>query len=128
MAVKLELSFGDFFDRLTILEIKRDRVADAAKRTVIESELARFEAARNSIRIDQSPAAAMIRKLRSINEELWDIEDRIRAFEKARDFGEGFIACARSVYLTNDQRAEIKRNIDTALGSDVYDVKFYSAD
>ena len=128
MAVTIELTFGDFFDRLSILEIKHDRIADPEKRQVVARELARYSRASDALAINKAGIAILLEDLKAINAALWDLEDNVRDHERRGDFDAGFIELARSIYRTNDQRADIKRRIDQALGSDTFEVKHFRAD
>ncbi|MFK5915621.1 MAG: DUF6165 family protein [Woeseiaceae bacterium] len=126
MTIKVELSYGEMLDKITILQIKRERMTDKAKVSNVEKELslltALWQADKNSnIDIEQE-----IVELKSINEALWDIEDDIRDKEKAKEFDVNFIELARSVYVTNDKRAAVKRVINVKLGSDLIEEKSYS--
>ncbi len=125
MAVTLEISYGDFFDRLSILEIKKDRIEDPEKRAIVLQELERFSVARDATGIDIRQIADRLADLKAVNERLWDIENGVRDHERRADFGPTFIALARSVYQVNDERARIKKTIDELLHSPVHDVKDY---
>jgi len=126
MTIKVELSYGEMLDKITILEIKSERMTDAEKVANVEKELSLLNTlwqadAKSSINIGKE-----ITKLKSINEALWDIEDDIRDKERAKEFDERFIELARAVYVTNDQRANIKRVINMKLGSDLVEEKSYA--
>lgn len=120
------ISTGDLLDRISILEIKKSRLIDASRRRNVERELeilrACFQANFNETEIDK-----FIRSLYEVNRKLWDIEDTIRDCERGMDFGPKFIHLARSVYMTNDIRAQIKRKINELLHSDIIEEKCYSA-
>ncbi|MEM1383894.1 MAG: DUF6165 family protein [Pseudomonadota bacterium] len=125
--ITIEVAPGELVDKITILEIKAERIADAEKLANVQRELAVLTAARDAT-VPRSPELdRMTAELRAINEVLWNIEDQIRDFERDQDFGEGFIALARSVYRTNDRRAEVKREINLHLGSTLIEEKSYSA-
>jgi hypothetical protein len=126
MAVLVPVSWGEVIDKITILEIKGDRIADPAKRANILKELNELVAVRDRDFPGHAPLAALAAELRSINEALWQIEDDIRDCERAKDFGPRFVALARSVYITNDRRAEVKRRINQALGSALVEEKSYA--
>lgn len=125
MPILTPVSWGELLDKITILEIKRARIADEAKRANVERELA----ALNRVVEDAGslPAAAkpVIDRLRGVNETLWDVEDEIRDCERAKDFGPRFIELARAVYHTNDQRAAFKRELNDLLGSELVEEKSY---
>lgn len=123
-AVTVEVSPGELVDKLTILEIKLDRIADADKRDNISRERDVLAAA--FVRLeDRAALPDLVAGLRRINETLWTIEDEIRDCERQDDFGTKFVALARAVYKTNDERAEIKRAINLALGSRLIEEKSY---
>lgn len=126
MTIQVSISFGEFLDKLTILEIKAERIADPVKRAnvVHERDLLRRTWA-------EHPAAATdiadeMRRLKAINEKLWDIEDAIREQERVGDFGPRFIELARAVYFTNDERAAVKRELNEKLGSELIEEKSYA--
>ena len=123
--IAVPVSHGELIDKLTILEIKSERIDDPAKLTNIHNELDALNGAWQS-----DPAAAIDitdprSRLKAINEALWEIEDEIRIKEKAQAFDARFIELARSVYVTNDQRAEVKREINKKLGSTLIEEKSY---
>ena len=125
MLLQVPLSVGEVLDKITILEIKSERIGDADKLKNIHNEL-------NSLRplVDGEPfnsgeITALFAELKSINEELWVIEDDIREQEGKRDFGQRFIDLARAVYVTNDRRADVKKRINLATGSDLVEEKSY---
>lgn len=126
MLIKIDVSPGELLDKLTILEIKEERIKDPAKVQNVVREKEALERAAQA-HITQSSAIDNLRKdLKSVNERLWDVEDEIRECERAQDFGEKFVELARSVYLTNDHRSDIKRKINDVLGSHFSEVKSYS--
>lgn len=126
MDIRIPVAAGELTDKIAILEIKAARIADAAKLANVRAELALLAAVRDR----EIPATAEMRalaaELKSINEELWEIEDAIRDCERAGDFGPRFIALARAVYRTNDRRAATKRRIDAVLGSKIREEKSYA--
>lgn len=117
---------GEFLDKLTILEIKSERMTDAAKLANVRRELDLLRATWAVSPLAARDVAALIAELKRINETLWEIEDRIRELEKAQRFDAEFISLARSVYRTNDRRASVKRDINVALGSDILEEKSYT--
>lgn len=125
-AVKVEISPGELIDRIAILEIKAARIDDEAKRANIGVELSELTAARQAAVPLSDRLTALSGELKEVNQELWDIEDGIRALEAARDFGPAFIGLARSVYKTNDRRSVLKRKINELLGSRLIDEKSYT--
>ncbi|HFQ13627.1 MAG TPA: hypothetical protein ENK40_02395 [Gammaproteobacteria bacterium] len=126
MTIKVDISYGEFLDKLSILEIKSERIHDAAKLENINRELAllrRLWAADPKSAIDISAEMA---EMKAINEKLWQIEDDIRDKERARCFDEEFIRLARAVYYSNDERAAIKRRLNEKLGSELVEEKSYA--
>lgn len=124
--IEVPVSWGELIDKITILEIKSERMTDPAKLANVRRELQLLNE-----RLATAPASAAVARLRSdlktVNTELWDIEDDIRDQERARDFGARFVDLARAVYRTNDRRAELKRAINDALGSAIQEEKSYAA-
>ncbi len=125
--VMIPVSWGELFDKLTILEIKKERISDKPKLTNISRELDELLAVSNAHELPDQPLADLVAELRSINETLWDIEDDIRTCERMEDFSSSFIELARSVYKTNDKRAELKLRINRLLGSELVEEKSYEA-
>jgi len=125
--VRIPVSWGELFDKITILEIKGRRIEDAAKRANITRELEALQEVSRSQRDRGRELDRLVTKLRAVNETLWDIEDDIRACERSGDFSDRFIQLARSVYVTNDQRAELKLKINRLLGSELVEEKSYEA-
>ena len=122
--ILVPISPGELLDKITILRIKSARMTDETKLRNVRVELEALEQTwRESAAI---PAvAADEAALQKVNEELWDIEDRIRDKERAGEFDAVFIELARAVYVTNDERARFKKNINTALGSRLVEEKSY---
>ncbi len=120
--MKIEVSNGEIVDKLTIIEIKLGKIKDKAKLKNLRKELKVLDKAAGKIISRKDP---LYRGLYEINLRLWDIEDSIREFEKAKNFGKEFIETARSVYFTNDRRAELKRMINEQTGSDLREEKSY---
>jgi Flp pilus assembly protein TadD len=126
-AVAVEIAPGELIDKLTILEIKAERLTDPARLRNVRTELEALRAARERA-VPLSPQlAALSAELRAVNEALWQIEDDIRLCERRQDFGPRFVELARSVYRTNDRRAELKRRINELLGSNLVEEKSYAA-
>ena len=122
------MSVGELLDKLTILAIKLERIEDPAKRGNIAREQAALEAVVQAEGLrDLEGVTALEQELRTVNEQLWDIEDRIRDHERQQRFDEGFIALARAVYVTNDRRAELKRRINGLSGSELVEEKSYAS-
>ena len=120
-----EISAGELFDKITILEIKKSKISNKEKLNDIEKELLSLKEAVNKYIPNQSSISKYINDLKNINLKLWDIEDGKRAAEKNKDFGEKFIELARNVYKFNDERAKIKLAINNSLGSNIKEVKSY---
>jgi hypothetical protein len=125
MSVSVEISYGELIDKITILEIKARRLVDPERRRNVAAELALLEKRRREVLPDSARLAALRLELRSVNEHLWEIEDRIRGKEQSKVFDQEFVDLARSVYLQNDLRAGIKRRINEALGSGIVEEKEY---
>lgn len=123
--IKVPVSFGEVLDKITILEIKSERIADAEKVKNVRLELDELSATWNEAVQDQAAIADLRRQLKEVNEALWVIEDDIRDQEAAQDFGAKFIELARAVYVTNDKRAAIKKDVNLALGSRFVEEKSY---
>jgi hypothetical protein len=123
--IKIEVSPGELIDRLTILEIKLDRIHDAQKRRNVETEHAVVRAAYEAHVPASEMLGSLVDELRAVNLRLWTIEDNIRACEGRQEFGPGFVALARSVYLSNDRRSELKRDINALPGSKLREEKSY---
>jgi hypothetical protein len=127
MSLRIEVAPGEIIDKLTILEIKRERIADEAKRKNVSYEwdvLTRDLTAA----VPATPALDALRtKLKEINLKLWVIEDDIRDCERSKDFGQKFVELARAVYFTNDERAAVKRQINELLNSAIIEEKSYAA-
>ena len=123
--IDIEVAPGELIDRLTILEIKRDRIMDAEKRANVEVEFATLRSACEAGVRSTAELLALRAELREVNGRLWEIEDELRDCEQRQDFGAPFIALARAVYRTNDRRAELKREINLLLGSSLIEEKSY---
>lgn len=127
MSINTKVSYGEFLDKLTILQIKSERISDQHKLNNVKNELEELNATWSTRKasLDQD-VDVEIKALKKINEELWEIEDAIREKEKMREFDEAFVQLARAVYVTNDKRAEIKKQINIKLGSALIEEKSYS--
>jgi len=124
--LSVPISPGELLDKISILEIKIDRIADRTKQENVRRELALLAEVRSSL--NQSvELASLSADLKSVNERLWDIEDAIRECERRQEFGPEFIELARSVYRQNDRRAALKRQINELLGSRLIEEKAYAA-
>ena len=120
-----EISAGELFDKITILEIKKAKISNKEKLDDIDRELLSLNETVKKFIPDQSNISKYIDDLKNINLRLWDIEDGKRAAEKNKDFGDKFIELARNVYKFNDERAKIKLAINISLGSNIKEVKSY---
>ncbi len=120
------ISPGELVDKITILEIKSERMSDASKLANVRTELELLTATWRASEFASSDVDADWKALRLVNEQLWDIEDRIRDKERDAAFDAGFIALARAVYVTNDERAAIKKRINARLGSTLVEEKSYA--
>lgn len=123
--IMIPISPGELLDKITILQIKAERIADTAKVANVKSELEML----NKVWLDAVPQDAQIEtltaELKKINEALWEIEDDIRDEERNQRFGERFIELARAVYVTNDERANAKKQVNLLLNSTIVEEKSY---
>ncbi len=119
------VSFGELLDKISILKIKSERMTEPAKLANVRNELSALEATWMAHPAAGGDVAKLRMQLKAVNERLWEIEDAIRVKEKAREFDDGFIKLARSVYVENDERARIKKEINLALGSAYVEEKSY---
>ncbi len=124
--ITVEIAPGELIDKITILEIKFERITDTEKLCNVRVELDTLAAARHreispSMQLDE-----LTSQLKAVNASLWDIEDAIRDCERNKDFGPQFIELARSVYRSNDRRAALKRQINELLGSNLIEEKSYA--
>ena len=124
-APRVPISWGELFDKLTILEIKSERMTDAPRVHNVRRELAALRSLVDRLENPPRKLKLLRAALRGINAELWRIEDDIRAKEDQQAFDPEFVALARAVYRTNDERARIKREINILLASDLIEEKQY---
>ncbi|MEL0132188.1 MAG: DUF6165 family protein [Rhodobiaceae bacterium] len=127
MLLNVPVSVGEVVDKVTILEIKSARIADPDKLRNITAELDSLRPLVSGGVFDSDEVVALIDALRAVNGELWDIEDNIRAEDAAGRFGARFIELARAVYVTNDRRAELKKQINLVTGSALVEEKSYES-
>ena len=120
-----EISAGELIDKITILEIKKEKISNKEKLAEIDKELISLNETLKKSITDESKIISFRNDLKNINLKLWDIEDVKRSAEKKSQFDEKFIELARSVYKFNDERAKIKLAINNALGSNIKEVKSY---
>ena len=125
-AMTIEIASGEVLDRMTILEIKLAHIKDEAKLRNVRHEHALLEQVERAALPASEKLAQLRAELKAVNQAIWDIEDRIREFERAKDFGPAFVETARSVYKTNDRRATVKRQINDFLGSAIVEEKSYA--
>ena len=127
MQLQVPVSVGEALDKITILQIKLAHISDAAKRVNIQNELDALLplVAGDAFATDQMQG--LMAELKAVNEALWDIEDDIREKEAVKSFDAEFIRLARAVYVTNDKRAEIKKQINLATGSALIEEKSYES-
>ena len=126
MGVVAPISPGELCDKITILEIKAERIADGEKLRNVRVELAALQASKSRELPGVPDVVGLVRELKTVNEALWETEDAIRACEAAKDFGHRFIELARSVYRQNDRRAALKRQINEVYGSRLVEEKAYT--
>ena len=124
--ILVEIAAGELIDKMTILEIKMDRIKDEGKLRNIGAELETLRAARAQAVPESKELDRLSGELKKVNEDLWRIEDEIREHERAKDFGPTFVELARAVYLTNDRRADLKRKINELVGSRLVEEKSYA--
>lgn len=122
--MQIEVSNGEIIDKLTVIQIKLERIKDEAKLVNLRKEFEVLSQVASKIIETDSP---LYQSLYKVNCELWDIEDHIRDLERNKDFGEDFINTARSVYIKNDERSMIKREINLATSSSLIEEKSYEA-
>jgi len=118
-----EISVGELLDKLTILEIKLEKISDKESLKIIEKE---YQVLNKTDGIDKNQYKALFDELKSTNRKLWDIENEKRLCEKNSDFGEKFIQVSRDVHFMNDKRAKIKSKINQLSGSNIREVKQYT--
>ena len=121
--MKIEVSNGEIIDKLTIIQIKLERIKDEAKLVNLQKEYDELISASSSI--ISATQIRYIKLLYEMNCELWDIEDHIRDLERKKDFGDDFISTASAVYFKNDRRSEIKREINIKTSSGLIEEKSY---
>lgn len=123
--IYVPVSHGELFDRLTILEIKEARILDPGKQANVRHEIGFLRDLVEGLGTC-SRATALINRLRQINSKLWDLENRVRAFEKGKKFDGGFLRAARSIYALNDKRSAVKRRLNILFGSVIIEEKEHS--
>ena len=126
-APSVQISWGELIDKITILEIKEQRLLSKQSITNVRNELAVLMSVARHALAEQKDVAALRKQLKSVNETLWDIEDRIRAKEATQSFDQEFIQLARSVYLNNDRRGDLKHRINMLTNSALGEEKQYTS-
>src|ERR1700738_1670856 len=116
-APTIQVSWGELIDKITILEIKKQRLKAQESVTNVQNELAELMSIVHYTLTERQDLVDLKQQLKSVNENLWEIEDKIRAKEAAKSFDQEFIELARSVYMNNDERGDLKRRINVLLGS-----------
>ena len=123
--ILIPISPGELLDKITILQIKSERIDDAAKVANVNTELGMLEKVWSETVEDDEEIQALTAELKSVNEALWEIEDDIRDEERNKRFGDRFIELARAVYVTNDERANAKKQVNLHLNSSIVEEKSY---
>jgi hypothetical protein len=125
-APTIQISWGELIDKITILEIKVQRLRSKNSAANVHNELAALMSIAHDALSKGHELASLKKQLKSVNEDLWEIEDNIRAKEAAKSFDQEFIELARSVYMNNDKRGDLKRRINVLLNSEFGEEKQYT--
>ena len=125
MKINLPASIGELFDKITILEIKKLKIKDKTKLKIVNQELSLLKKVVLTKRINRRMLAPTIKQLKKINLQLWNVEDKLRIFEKNKLFKKDFVNYARKVYHMNDKRAFLKNEINIKTNSLISEVKSY---
>ena len=120
-----EISAGELLDKISILEIKLEKIKNKANQEKINKEYKILKKVQNSSIEMTEKLKTLFKKIKEVNQNLWDIEDKLRFCEKNKDFGKNFIELARGVYFNNDKRSKIKSEINKILMSNIKEVKEY---
>ena len=120
-----EISAGELLDKISILEIKLEKVKDKNSQEAIKKEYKKLKEIQNSSIKLESKIKDLFISIKEVNLKLWEVEDSLRICEKNKDFGKKFIELAREVYFNNDKRSKIKSEINELLGSNIKEVKQY---
>ncbi len=123
--IQIPISPGELLDKITILQIKSERIKDVAKVSNVKVELDLLSKVWQQSVTTDPQVETLTKELKAINEKLWEIEDDIRDEERNKQFGERFIELARSVYITNDDRANAKKKVNLHLKSNIVEEKSY---
>ena len=122
-----EVSAGELLDKISILEIKLEKISDKRSLEQLKKEYQILKENQNSTIKLEGKTKDLFKSLKNINLKLWNIEDRLRICEKNKDFGKEFIELAREVYFNNDKRSKIKSDINKTLGSNIVEIKQYAS-
>ena len=125
MKINIPASIGELFDKITILEIKKSKIKDDNKLIFINKELDLLKKVVRSKKINTRSLGPLIKKLKNVNLKLWNVEDKLRKFEKNKQFKKDFINYARKVYYTNDKRSILKNEINLKTNLIISEVKSY---
>lgn len=125
MDIKVDISLGELVDKITILEIKTNKINSSIKLENINKELTSLKKTLAELNLINNEFKLIYRDLKKVNEELWDIEDKIRILEKNKKFDDEFIEIARSVYISNDKRFELKYKLNKLFDSKFVEEKSY---
>lgn len=123
---KISVSWGELFDKMTILEIKLENLKSKSSLKNVKKEHNQLRTIFDQSFLNNTNADRLIKELRLINQSLWKIEDKVRDKERIKTFDNDFIELARSVYLTNDERSRIKNKINYVFGSELVEEKSYT--
>ena len=124
--MKIEVSNGEILDKITILVIKSKKITDPIKLKNINNELDELQPFLDVVGYESnSTVNSLVKELESVNEKLWDVEDKLRDKERSKQFDDEFIKLARDVYFTNDERARIKKNLNEVTNSKLVEEKSY---
>ena len=123
--IRVDISYGELFDKISILEIKKSKLNNPEEILKVKYELNLLLQELNNSKINSSIISSLTKDLKEVNLKLWNIEDEIREKERNKKFDEEFIKLARNVYITNDTRAKIKNEINKKLNSKVFEIKSY---
>jgi hypothetical protein len=124
--ISVPISPGELIDKITILALKTERIADAAKLANVRHELEVLRSVLRGQVEDTAELREMESRLKAVNGDIWDLEDTIRDCERKSDFGDTFVTTARNIYKTNDARAALKKEINLRLGSAIVEEKSYA--
>ena len=125
-APKIQISWGELIDKIPILEIKAERLNSGVATRNVRHELAVLNSVARKVLRQRKDVQVLKQRLKAVNDALWDIEDKIRAKEAAKSFDQEFIELARSVYMNNDRRGHLKRQVNAVLNSELVEEKQYT--